>query len=102
VIIVKQNATLIQKLLNVKLVKIQTMGVKTVIHVNQHNIKANKDGKNRPVLTCKTYKSNVYAHEAIIYGQDGLIVAKVIYSPNKPLSCGAKVWIETNNVIKTI
>ena len=77
------------------------MKLKTVIHVNQHNIKANsKDEENRPVLTCKTYKSNVYAHEAFIYGQDGLIAAKVVYSPNKPLSCGAKVWIETyNNVI---
>ena len=70
--------------------------MKTIIHVNQHNIKANKDGANRAVLTCKTYKSNTYAHEAIIYGQDGLEAARVIYSPNKPLSCGAKVWIETN------
>jgi len=75
--------------------------MKKIIHVNQHNIKANKDGSNRPVITCKTYKSNTYAHEVIIYGQDGLEAAKVIYSPDKPLSCGAKVWIETNNEIKT-
>lgn len=75
--------------------------MKTIIHVNQHEIKKNKDGSNRPVLTCKTYKENTYAHEAIIYGQDGLIAAKVIYSPNKPLSCGAKVWIETYGKIET-
>ncbi len=25
---------------------------------------------------------------------------RVVYSPNKPLSCGARVWIETNNTIK--
>jgi len=73
--------------------------MKTIIHVNQHNIKANKKGKKLPVLTCKTYKSNDYANEAVIYGKDGLIAAKVIYSPDKPLSCGAKVWIETNNKV---
>ena len=73
--------------------------MKTIIHVNQHEIKKNKDGLNRPVLTCKTYKENTYAHQAIIYGQDGLEAARVIYSPNKPLSCGAKVWIETLNKI---
>lgn len=77
--------------------------MKTIIHVNQHKIKSNgKKGTNEPVLTCKTYKSNDYAHEAIIYGQDGLEAAKVVYSKDKPLSCGAKVWIETNNKIKLL
>lgn len=77
--------------------------MKTIIHVNQHKIKSNeKNGLNEPVLTCKTYKDNNYAHEAIIYGQDGLESAKVIYSKGKPLSCGATVWIETQNKIKTI
>ena len=76
--------------------------MKTVIHVNQHIIKSNKNGVNHPVLTCKTYKENNYAHEVIIYGQDGREAAKVVYSPNKPLSCGAKVWIETINKVKLI
>jgi hypothetical protein len=75
--------------------------MKTIIHVNQHNIKANAKGQNLPVITCKTYKSNTYANQAIIYGQDGLIAAKVIYSPEKPLSCGAKVWIETEGIVQT-
>ena len=73
---------------------------KTIIHVNQHNIKANTKGDDRPVLTCKTYNENNYANEAIIYGNDGEIAAKVIYSPDKPLSCGAKVWIETKNRVE--
>jgi hypothetical protein len=69
--------------------------MKKIIHVNQHKIKSNKkNGITEPVLTCKTYKSNNYAHEAIIYGKDGEEAAKVIYSPDKPLSCGATVWIE--------
>ena len=43
-----------------------------------------------PVLTVKTYKSNTYAHEVDIMG-----ASKVVYSADKPLSCGARVWIET-------
>ena len=70
--------------------------MKTIIHVNQHKIKSNKKHNQlEPVLTCKTYKTNDYAHEAVIYGQDGKEAARVVYSPDKPLSCGAKVWIET-------
>lgn len=76
--------------------------MKTIIHVNQHKIRSNgKNDLNEAVLTCKTYKSNDYAHEAIIYGQDGLEAARVVYSKDKPLSCGAKVWIETQNKVDT-
>lgn len=51
--------------------------MKTVIHVNQHVIKKNsKDGTDDPVLTVKTYKENLYAHEVVINGP-----SKVIYSP---------------------
>jgi hypothetical protein len=65
--------------------------MKTLIHVNQHVIKANaKNGTNDPVLTVKTYKSNTYAHEVEINGK-----SKIVYSGDKPLSCGARVWIET-------
>ena len=76
--------------------------MKTVIHVNQHIIKSNaRRNEREPVLTCKTYKTNDYAHEVLIYGRDGEVAAKVIYSPDKPLSCGAKVWIETQNKVQT-
>lgn len=65
--------------------------MKTIIHVNQHVIKANtKNGENNPTLTVKAYKSNLYAHEVEILGP-----SKLVYSPDKPLQCGAKVWIET-------
>jgi len=65
--------------------------MKTMIHVNQHVIKANaKNGTNDPVLTVTTYKENRYAHAVEIRGP-----STVLYSPDKPLSCGAKVWIET-------
>ena len=70
--------------------------MKTIIHVNQHKIQAiAKRGEREPVLTCKTYKSNDYAHEVEILGP-----SKVVYSPHKPLSCGARVWIETEGAIR--
>ena len=79
------------------------MPKKTIIHVNQQKIRQNlKNNTLDPIITVKTYDSNTYGHEAIIYGQDGLEAAKIIYSPNKPLSCGARVWIETKNKVKTI
>ena len=65
--------------------------MKTIIHVNQHIIKSNrKKGEVEPVLTCKTYKTNTYAHEAIIRDAEGNEVARVVYRPDKPLSCGAR------------
>jgi hypothetical protein len=70
--------------------------MKTIIHVNQHVIKANrKSGDRNPVLTVKTYKDNRYMSEAEVVDGDGNTVCKVIYRPDKPLSCGATVWIET-------
>lgn len=74
--------------------------MKTRIHVNQHNIRANNKGENEPVITVKDYTQNRKCNEATIVNDEGMPVAKVIYSPDKPLSCGAKVWIETDfNVI---
>lgn len=65
--------------------------MKTIIHVNQHVIKENrKTGSKDPVLTVKTYKTNTYASAVTINGP-----SRVVYSPDKPLSCGARVWIET-------
>jgi hypothetical protein len=65
--------------------------MKTIIHVNQHVIKSNrKNDADDPVLTVKTYKTNTYAHRVKIHGD-----SEVVYSPEKPLSCGAHVWIET-------
>ena len=72
--------------------------MKTVVHVNQHIIKSNsKTGEREPVLTVKTYKSNNYAHSVDISGP-----CRVVYSPDKPLSCGAKVWIETESEVKVM
>lgn len=75
--------------------------MKTIIHVNQNVIRENiKNGEENPVLTCKTYKENIYAKELEILDESGNVVAKVVYSPDKPLSCGARVWIETHHEVR--
>ena len=77
--------------------------IKKIIHVNQHKIRSNgTTGRREPVLSCKTYKSNDYCHEIAISVPGVGCVAKVIYSPDKPLPCGAKVWLETNQDIECI
>lgn len=77
--------------------------MKKRIHVNQHQIKKNKkEGTFDPVLTCKTYKTNKYGHEIIIFDKNGNIAARVIYNPEKPLQCGARVWIETENEVDVL
>ena len=62
------------------------------MHVIRKNLKT---GERNPVVTVKTSKSNTYAHEVHIDGP-----SKVIYSPDKPLSCGARVWIETDSEVE--
>ena len=54
-----------------------------------------KTGDREPVLTVKTWKSNRYAHEVRLLGP-----AKIVYRPDKPLSCGAKCWIETEGEVE--
>lgn len=72
--------------------------MKTIVHVNQHKIKANqKTGKRDPVLTVKTYKENTYASRVYIPGP-----CWVVYSPDKPLPCGARVWIETHDGVSVL
>jgi len=75
---------------------VRSYPMKTIVHVNQHIVKKNtKTGSREPVLTVKTYRSNDYAHEVVIKGP-----SKVVYSPDKPLPCGARVWIETEGEVE--
>ena len=71
--------------------------MKTVIHVNKHIITSNRvNEKNDPPLTVKTYKSNINCHEVEFTN------GRVVHRPDKPLSCGAYVWIETDEAITVI
>jgi hypothetical protein len=60
------------------------------IHVNQHVIRRNrKTGERRPPIGVIQRRQTRYCHVAD-FG-----AFRVIYSPDKPLPCGARVWIET-------
>ena len=72
--------------------------MKKIIHINQHIIKKNKkEGTTEPVITVKTYKDTVYGDEVRIYGP-----CTVVYSPDKPLKCGAHCWIETTDIVEVL
>ena len=61
------------------------------IHVNKHVIGANlKHDRNDPPIFVKRGKENIRAYRVKVLGP-----AEVIYSPDKPLKCGARLWIET-------
>lgn len=68
------------------------------IHVNRHNIAYNKRHKDDPdfvermPFTVKTYKDNYKTDHAECLGR-----VRLIYSPDKPLACGAVAWLETND-----
>lgn len=68
------------------------------IHVNQHIIKRNKkSGEDTPPLTVKLRGANLRAAAVEIHGP-----SVVIYSPNRPLDCGARVWIETRSPVDVL
>lgn len=72
--------------------------LKKIIHVNQHVIKRNRlTGENEPPLTVKIKGKAHYAQEVIINGP-----SLVIHRPHNPLSCGARVWIETYAEVELI
>lgn len=62
------------------------------IHVDKHVIAANlKHGRNDPPITIQTSKGS---HKC--FGVDIRGVSRFVYRPTKPLSCGARLWIETH------
>jgi len=66
--------------------------MKKRIHVNKHTISQNqKHGTREPPLTVKSSKYNKYGFNVKINGP-----SEFVYSPDKPLNCGARLWIETN------
>lgn len=69
------------------------------IHVNKQRIASNlKHGKNDPVLTVKCGRENHYGDYVEILGPSILVYAEKCGL--KPLSCGARVYIETTARVK--
>ena len=73
-------------------------GRKKRIHINRHIIDSNKKkGQTEDPITIKMSDRNIYTDTVDIVDSKGNLVASVVYRPETPLSCGASVWIETNN-----
>lgn len=71
--------------------------MKTRIHVDRQAVARNvKHGTDDPVITVKTYKENRRCHEVRIDGPSSVVYGK------KPLSCGARVWVETEAPVEVL
>lgn len=71
------------------------MGVKTIVVINRHVIAANKkNGTNDDPISVRRGRSGkpTYHHDYEIPGH-----ARLVYNPEKPLKCGATVWLEIDN-----
>jgi hypothetical protein len=73
---------------------------RTVVHVNRHNIAANRTrgaAERLPVFTIKKGRTNVYAHAVRITG-----TVRLVYDPDRPLSCGAVAYIVTDGLVEPV
>lgn len=63
---------------------------KKIIHVNRNLIGLNRDREvHLPVFSVKEGSKNTYC-----YGVKFLGPVEMVYRPDDPLDCGARVWIE--------
>ena len=68
---------------------------KTIIHINKNIIQQNnKRGTKLPVCRVELNGKTWYGSKVDILGP-----SEMIYSPDKPRRCGAKLWIETNSEV---
>lgn len=68
------------------------------LHVDQHVIKANrKNGTELPPLTVQLSDGSLKCKHARIAGP-----SELVYRPEKPLSCGARIWIETKAAVEVV
>jgi hypothetical protein len=66
------------------------------VYINRHVVAANqKSGaRNPPIAILRRKAQREYALEVELIG-----TARVVYSPDKPLSCDARVWIECDEAM---
>jgi len=74
---------------------------KGVIHINQHRIKSDRvSGDRSCVITHKGKAGNVYSKKVNLCDPlTGEVLVSVRYEPAHPLSCGARAWIEYNELV---
>jgi hypothetical protein len=70
----------------------------TLIHVNKPQIDRNrKQGTKEPVITIRSGDRSSRCHVVEIQG-----ACRVVYQPDRPLACGAIVWIEVSPDIRVV
>ena len=63
-----------------------------IIHINRNIIQQNvKHGRQEPVVRVEENSVVQYCMEVIIKGP-----SRMVYRPDAPRPCGAKLWIETD------
>ena len=67
------------------------------IHVDQHVIKRNAKSPTGPYQPACTVQNRGRSHKAMTVEIEG--PSTMHYRPDKPLSCGARVWIETTSTV---
>lgn len=68
------------------------------IVVNQHKVRSNKKNDTlHSVISIQTSNGPITAWRVSIKGP-----SEVIYRPEKPLKCGAHVWVETKAEVKYV
>ena len=69
-----------------------------IIHINKNIIQQNaKRGETKPVCRVEEGKDIRYCMEVHINGP-----SKLVYRPDNPRPCGAKLWIETDSDVELI
>lgn len=67
----------------------------TIIHINRNILQQNeKHDTSKPICRVEVKGKTWYGSKVDILGP-----STMIYSPNKPRSCGAKLWIETHSEV---
>lgn len=68
---------------------------KAIIHINRNILQQNeKNHTSFPVCRVETNGKTYYGSRVDIKGPSSMV-----YSPDKPRKCGAKLWIETDSDI---
>lgn len=76
--------------------------MKNIIHVAQDAIRKNmKEGSYDPPLIIRNYKGATRHHTLDLVLTDGTVIGSFHYSPDKPLSCGARVWLTLDSNLCT-
>ena len=69
-----------------------------IIHINRNILQQNaKHNRQEPVCRVEENGKVTYCMEVVINGP-----SRMVYSPEKPRKCGAKLWIETDADIELI